>query len=555
MSISRCWVAALAIGSLVSSLSTGCIESQRTLASPDADTAEPGDGDADVGDEDTVADTAEPPEDTTTTDTSVRPDVSPDTEERDTVIAPDSVEPDTVEADTVTPDTMTPDTAGPYCDEADECEPGPCQTARCVDHACVYDVAEPNTPCDNGSGQAPGSCINGGFQPPDHCGGNGICVDGSPDLASDVPLNWLAGQWFFVNSTVAVPDTNSVTYRGYLAVDISGDITLTANGSSAQNGGSLPSAVGNICFTDARDVRVELNGGRVLRGAATEDAEILAVSGVDDRSLLIATRGWGEPEDITGTYDFVTTSLEPADTLRTWAGTLSFHSGCQDANGTMYTSANGQVQPNWTLPLSADDNVGCFTLAEDAPAPLQISLQITPLGGSDAAGIRWRGAASDGGGLVILTRDDAAPNPRYGTIVMVRRPAVNGIQGHESWSVAFHGRRAAGTELVGERGTLGVGTDSSISGRLWWTGSIGAQDVTGTADDGASGLTTLQVAYAASDAAFTARYVGRRASREDVMLFYTVDDDSAVGFELVPAAPSLGLLVRRAPPAPTTPTE
>ncbi|TNF24290.1 MAG: hypothetical protein EP329_25190 [Deltaproteobacteria bacterium] len=506
---------AIALSSLTLLLA-GCIESHRTLATPDADTTS-----ADTLEVDGVGpDTVTPVEDT-----SAPP---PDSSPGDTVVPDDTTAPDIMEIPCVADS------------ECDALPLGPCEVARCVLVTCQVEPVEPGTTCDNGTGQTPGTCVDGHLQGPDTCSVDGVCFDAPPPLAAPLTNELLGGNWFFVLSTVDVPDSSSVTFRGDFTID-GGDLTLTTTGVSQQTAALQGMVAGKVCMTDGRDVRIELGADRVLRGAFTSDGEILAATGFADRSVLVATRGTGAPSSISGTYDFVTTSLVPGNILRTWVGSIPFQAGCQSGEGTMVTTAGGSASTHWRFPTSPLGDNGCFTTPSDAVAPLLITLSLSNLVGSESSLIRWRGGASDGGALIVMTRDDYDPDPRYGTIILVRRPDDDVGLGGYTWAEMFQGKRAAADRPIGEYGVFEV-DGTTLTGRSRATGETDSVATTGTLANQQVGLYGLTVTRNDGETPSTTPYLMRRASRNDVAFYYVSGTDFS---DEAPAAASLGVAVRR----------
>jgi len=481
----------------------GCIESQRAVA---------------------------PPEDTVTADTAPdthTPDSSEDTSVADTTVEdarPHDTRPDTVPTECVDASGCQQLALGPCevadcvdgkcvansggdglpCDDGDACTegttceagvcgrgqplacpqpPSPCLEARCEPaHGCKTANLPALTPCDNGEGPAPGACTPLGWATADACDSAGVCVDQHRPTMSG--SGTAEGTWYFVSSAMGAP-VGAETVRGWMTIDDDGAVGLEGVTRTASGTPTLPSpwettaaggTAGWSCRNATGRVDLVLADGATFHGQHTPDAGAMAAVELHSRRLLVAVRPTGTVSETGGVYRFVSTS-QGSSGPRTWFGEMSLEAGCVTAGGGAFVTWGGDVEAVWYV-----DGGGCFDEDAHGYAPLSLTLGIQAAGtGVTWSPIRWAGAIAPGGDVIVLTRDDGAQEPSYGTIVMVRESPLatgEGI-GPATFVTTFHGAHTQTGPVTAAHGAFAVTGGGALSGWLESAAPPGAAPLNG----------------------------------------------------------------------------
>ncbi len=344
----------------------------------------------------------------------------------------------------------------------------PCAVATCVPATGCGKAPRPSgSPCDNGTGAEPGTCVAGGFLGADACDGQSRCRDATvPEVDPSAPV--LAGAWFAVHTTFggfAEPGTS----RALFAVSAGGDSFVVQASESSTVSPFADGAEGFFCTRDDGSVEGRIGPGRMV-GHQIDQRLAVAVDPVTDGIAVLLRADEGSSTQVSGRYAyFQTTIVFGSATPATWRGSVELDGGCL-VSGAIATDPAVAGQYDFVTAPGGD----CLT-ASTAPEERGLYRLLTSarahVGDPQAYPIDLRGAIGLGGDVLLLVKEVhlATPStkPEYGLVILVRDP-VTGPLGDPA--------AIAGAWIYNQQVKLGGDLPRRDSGVIDWTaaGAIAA---------------------------------------------------------------------------------
>ena len=357
---------------------------------------------------------------------------------------PDSADPPLDTADATAVEDLVEDTGGPVCQTSAECDDdNACTVDECAPGTsrCTHVAASTTTTCVLGQSDA---CAGGVRHEPDHCDGQGQCVDGGQTACTStsacavgqcdaagqhcvlVPVGEaapLAGDWFFVHTHVRPPPNAlipAVSVSGVMSAATSGQWSL-ANLVRSVDAGDPPLS-GSLCKHSDRGVTFAPGNPSIapFAGMVDADGKVLALIEQDAATLIVALRRAGTLTPPLGTRYRITGLVPKAGGgLAGIAGWIGFDAtNC--VSTLSYATSEGGNSDASILGLGVGTG-NCAVIT--AGGLVSLSGTTTPAAGQAASIGDWKGQLAAGGSVALLRRHISPETIFPGFLLLVREDA------------------------------------------------------------------------------------------------------------------------------------